>query len=513
MAGGRDKQSAIAICYDSLVRGKSMSMKLGARNNKQDMARIQAIHDHAQGLGAQCKGDMDEGKSLKSVPAVFYQCQSTIAQCIDCIRQCETCPNNGDAMHQDCIAKCKDCIVACAMCLDDCSSMEASSAQCVESCQECAEACAACMAACKACTCPMCLEECQECYDACDECAEACNENAGIEQGAEHEAGEMAGMDKSYYFKASSNADDYLIVEDKEKPTTWHLQVRTNGKPNHGLMGSAWAALHEGFRGNTYEGPDKQQAIDKLKALYKQEKMDVPGSGKSYGGKLLSVNYLKSIHIPHAEQFFKDVLAAKFIGKNEIEHAVYVWGTPEQVDLETDFFTSAKSTLGATDFWDRYVGTPRALTWNHAQDKHWLKGNQIIGDTEGYRDSDVARFAQSVLERSHEYRKAIDELIGQRVLGSSSDSAPQYVERVRQKNGSNWIKTWPWFATALTDVPCEYRTIDIGSPYWKSIGVDFKLLQSRIAEAGLETPRGEIANLEQTLTEFQLFDLQQSLAK
>jgi len=72
-------------------------------------------------------------------------------------------------------------------------------------------------------------------------------------------------------------ASHYLVVEDPEKPTTWHLRVRdVNGKLDHGLMGAAWAALHGGYRGNRYQGPGKQEAIAKLTRLYAQEGMDVP---------------------------------------------------------------------------------------------------------------------------------------------------------------------------------------------------------------------------------------------
>lgn len=78
-------------------------------------------------------------------------------------------------------------------------------------------------------------------------------------------------------YKAGSPGD-YLIVEDRTKPTTWHLQVRTNGKPDHRLMGAAWAALHGGYRGNTYQGPGKGEALSKLRALYASEKMPIPES-------------------------------------------------------------------------------------------------------------------------------------------------------------------------------------------------------------------------------------------
>jgi HK97 family phage prohead protease len=77
-------------------------------------------------------------------------------------------------------------------------------------------------------------------------------------------------------------ASHYLAVEDPSEPSTWHLRVKdAAGKPDHNLMGAAWAALHGGYRGNKYEGPKKQEAIDKLKALYKAEGMDLPGEGNS----------------------------------------------------------------------------------------------------------------------------------------------------------------------------------------------------------------------------------------
>jgi hypothetical protein len=69
----------------------------------------------------------------------------------------------------------------------------------------------------------------------------------------------------------------YLVVEDPEHPSTWHLRVRdANGNLNHTLMGAAWAALHGGYRGKKYEGPGRDAALAKLKALYKSEGMELP---------------------------------------------------------------------------------------------------------------------------------------------------------------------------------------------------------------------------------------------
>jgi hypothetical protein len=73
----------------------------------------------------------------------------------------------------------------------------------------------------------------------------------------------------------SDKPGDYLVVEDPKKSSTWHLQVKEDGKPNHKLMGGAKAALTApgGHRGNVYKGPNKDAAISKLKALYKSEGM------------------------------------------------------------------------------------------------------------------------------------------------------------------------------------------------------------------------------------------------
>ena len=73
-------------------------------------------------------------------------------------------------------------------------------------------------------------------------------------------------------------ANHYLVVEDPKTVTTWHLRVRgMDGKPDHRLMGAAFAALHGGYRGNKYEGPNKGAAIAQLAKMYIAEGMPLPG--------------------------------------------------------------------------------------------------------------------------------------------------------------------------------------------------------------------------------------------
>jgi len=77
----------------------------------------------------------------------------------------------------------------------------------------------------------------------------------------------MAGMAVKYL--VSENGQDHLPYTGED------------GKPDHRLMGAAWAALHGGYRGNKYQGPNKAAAISRLTAIYKSENMDTPGTSES----------------------------------------------------------------------------------------------------------------------------------------------------------------------------------------------------------------------------------------
>lgn len=87
-------------------------------------------------------------------------------------------------------------------------------------------------------------------------------------------------------------SSDYLVVEDSEKPSTWHLRItkEPGGEPDRSMMGAAAAALTSpsGHRGNRYEGPGKDTAIRKLRALY--SKMDIAKDDWPKGLKAENVN-------------------------------------------------------------------------------------------------------------------------------------------------------------------------------------------------------------------------------
>jgi len=107
-------------------------------------------------------------------------------------------------------------------------------------------------------------------------------------------------------------ASAYLVVEDPDRPSTWHLRVRDkNGKPDHRLMGGAWAALHGGYRGNKYEGPDKTKAIAKLKALYKSEDMQTPGVSEANVGEVYPYDTPPPTYVPANAISFATLDAAR----------------------------------------------------------------------------------------------------------------------------------------------------------------------------------------------------------
>ena len=155
-------------------------------------------------------------------------------------------------------------------------------------------------------------------------------------------------------------------------------------------------------------------------------------------------------------------LSVKYVARDEIKGYTFIWGHPEKYDVEKEYFTKE------TDFWDQALSKSRPLTWDHAQDGD-LKASPIIGQITDFGDDDVGRWYVAKMDRAHRYRKAIDALIANGALGTSSDSAPQYITRVKTGK-STWLKEWAWFASALTDCPAEPRTID-SLEFLKSIGV------------------------------------------
>jgi hypothetical protein len=190
----------------------------------------------------------------------------------------------------------------------------------------------------------------------------------------------------------------------------------------------------------------RADAMAQMRALYENE------------GKSMNYSYAKSLQLESLPE-----LAVKYVALDEVKGYTFLWGNPKLTDIEAEFFTQE------TDFWDKSLGkAARPLTWDHAQDESF-KASPVIGLITDFGDDEIGRWYTAKLDKAHRYRKAIDALIEAGKLGTSSDSAPQYVTRVKTGK-STWLKEWPWFASALTDCPAEPRMID-SLEFLKSIGV------------------------------------------
>lgn len=216
-------------------------------------------------------------------------------------------------------------------------------------------------------------------------------------------------------------------------------------------------SLLEFIRGeiDEMEASAKEGQAQEGKSVTEAPNYSVPTlTGKSPA---LKLDYVKSIG-----SAIKDA-AVKYVARDEIKGYTFLWGNPQVTDVEIEYFTKD------TNFWDGVLGkSPRPLTWDHAQDETF-KATPVIGQITDWGDDEMGRWYVAKMDRSHKYRKMIDALIEQGVLGTSSDSAPQYVQRVKTGKAT-WLKEWAWFASALTDTPAEPRMI--GSlEFLKSLGV------------------------------------------
>ena len=242
--------------------------------------------------------------------------------------------------------------------------------------------------------------------------------------------GMAAGTTGSNTKAAPNDPADYLIVGDKEKPSTWHLPVRRGGKPDHRLMGAAWAALHGGYRGNTYEGPGKEEAISKLRKLYDQEGMTVPGAAKADEVMVYAGDAVKALPNGHVGGYL-----VRFSSEND-------------PDLAGEFFTK-DTDFGIQD------GAKTHVWFHHrgafkTRDGRTLRLTDPIGEGT-LKIDDTGVFVDAVLYNRAQYEKVLDE------LGWSSGTAAHLVDAV-PRGKATWLKRWYLGLDAtLTFGPCEPR--------------------------------------------------------
>jgi len=242
----------------------------------------------------------------------------------------------------------------------------------------------------------------------------------------------------------SCTADCYLVVEDEFKPDTWHLRVKDeDGTPNHTLMGAAWAALQNpnGYRGQKYEGPDKDKAISKLKQLYKDEDMPLP-EDKS----------VRTAQVPPQRgepPLGRVTIKAKTADTLILGGYGVVFGGE---DLVGDTFDKS------TNFWLNDIQGPRPVLYEHGLDDRI--DLSVLGKTVKMEVDDWGLWVEAEIERNRQYVKEVEQLVEAGVLGWSSGSAGHMVRR-EVGGGKSVMKSWPILEFSLTPTPAEPRTLGV----------------------------------------------------
>ena len=217
----------------------------------------------------------------------------------------------------------------------------------------------------------------------------------------------------------AGSAADYLVVGDPDKSSTWHLQVKKDGKPDHTLMGAAWAALHEGYRGNKYEGPDKDKALAKLESLYKSEGMPTPGSSTK------------------AEPW-----AIKALDNWELDVRGVPFGNARSKDTDGEYFDSRTNLVE-----DRYP-LPPVVYYHGFTVKGRPNGDPVfIGKTVSTDKRADGMWYRVALDSTNEFARRIWESAKAGTAAASSGSIAHLVRR----DPDGHIRFWPVAELSLLD--------------------------------------------------------------
>lgn len=162
----------------------------------------------------------------------------------------------------------------------------------------------------------------------------------------------------------------YLITDKDGKGQLPYTD--STGKSSSRLMRALWAALHEGFRGMKYDGPDKTAAIAKLKSVYKEERLETL-SEKMAGVKdrlLAFCGYgtaKKTIFVP---------ITKAYEGTGDDSGFLFVEGilAAEEVDFENEIMDYASS-------------KPKFQAWNRTFVEN--TGGKSVGNLRGQHNSKI----------------------------------------------------------------------------------------------------------------------------
>lgn len=138
----------------------------------------------------------------------------------------------------------------------------------------------------------------------------------------------------------------------------------------------------------------------------------------------------------------------KSLGGDRIGGYAVLWGAPSKRDLMAEWFAPDTAELTAV-----FAATKRLpLLYQHAADGKLQTA--VVGLVDKVQPDDVGLWYEAQLTMAGQYRAAIEELIGDGVLSTSSGTLPA-ARRVDRKNGK--ILRWPVVEISLTPTPAEPR--------------------------------------------------------
>lgn len=169
------------------------------------------------------------------------------------------------------------------------------------------------------------------------------------------------------------------------------------------------------------------------------------------------------IHAASRERMIFDGGAIKVLGDGRVGGHLVMFGGPNMLDLEGDFFTAE------TDF-GLHEGKTTGVYLDHGLDP--IIKNRRLGQGELKQD-EVGIWIDAKLELRDQYEQAVYDLVEAGKLGWSSSTSPTLMEREKAKKGF-FIKAWPLGIDAsLTVIPAEPRIKAI--PLKSYQGIDFRL--------------------------------------
>ncbi|MCX7937949.1 MAG: HK97 family phage prohead protease, partial [Thermoflexales bacterium] len=144
--------------------------------------------------------------------------------------------------------------------------------------------------------------------------------------------------------------------------------------------------------------------------------------------------------------------AVKSLGSDRIGGYAVLWGSEKARDLTGEFFTPETAEL--TAIFDALKRLP--CLYHHGADIRMA--SNVAGIVDIMRADDVGLWYEAQLTLSGEYREALDRLISDGVLGTSSGTLPA-ARRVDRRSGR--ITRWPIVELSLTPTPAEPRMIEV----------------------------------------------------